>query len=106
MNLWLIAVGMGIVTYGVRLSFLVFVHHSSLPRAARDALNYLTPAILTAFIVPAVLYVDGSGEFDPWLTNERVPAALIAAGVAWATGNAWATIGAGMCVLWVLQGIW
>lgn len=105
MNLWLTAVGMGIVTYGIRLSFLVFVHHSSLPQAARDALNYLTPAILTAFIVPAVLYVDGSGEFDPWLTNERVPAALLAAAVAWGTGNAWATIGAGMAALWILQGL-
>jgi branched-subunit amino acid transport protein len=102
-NLWLIAIGMGIVTYGVRLSFLVFVHHSALPQAAREALNYLTPAILTAFIVPAVLYTDGSGEFDPWLTNERVPAALLAVGVAWATGNAWATIGAGMGALWLLQ---
>jgi branched-subunit amino acid transport protein len=103
MNLWLIAIGMGIVTYGVRLSFLVFVDHNSLPHAAREALGYLTPAILSAFIVPAVLYTDGSGEFDPWLTNERVPAALLAAGVAWATGNAWATIGAGMAALWLLQ---
>jgi branched-subunit amino acid transport protein len=103
MNLWLIAIGMGIVTYGVRLSFLVFVHHSTLPRSARDALNYLTPAILTAFIVPAVVYLDGAGEFDPWLTNERVPAALLATLVAWATGNAWATIATGMGALWFLQ---
>lgn len=103
MNLWLIVIGMGIVTYGIRLSFLVFVHHSSLPDAARDALNYLAPAILSAFIVPAVVYTDGSGEFDPWLTNARVPAALLAAGVAWATGNAWATIGSGMAALWLLE---
>ena len=105
MNLWLIAIGMGIVTYGVRLSFLVFVHHTSLPSTVREALNYLTPAILTAFIAPAVLYVDGAGEFDPWLTNERVPAAILAGLVAWTTGNAWATIGAGMAALWILQWI-
>ncbi len=103
MNLWLVMVGMGVVTYGIRLSFFVFVHHSSLPALARDALRYVTPAVLTAIIVPAVLYVDGAGEFDPWVTNARVPAALLAVAVAALTKNVWATIAVGMCALWLLE---
>ncbi len=103
MTLWLIVLGMGIVTYGIRLSVLVFVHHSVLPQALRDALRYVTPAALTAIIVPAVLYRSGSGEFDAWITNERVPAALLAVTVAWLTRNVWTTIAAGMVALWLLQ---
>lgn len=103
MTLWAIAVGMGVVTYGIRLSVLVFVHHSRLPGAVREALRYVTPAVLTAIIVPAVMYVDGSGAFDAGPENERVPAALIAIAVAWATKNVWATIGVGMGALWLLQ---
>lgn len=105
MNVWLIMVGMGAVTYGIRLSFFVFVHHSSLPTIARDALRYVTPALLTAILVPAVLYVDGAGEFDPWVTNARVPAALLAVGVAAVTKNVWATIAVGMLTLWILEAL-
>ncbi len=103
MTLWVVALGMGVVTYGIRLSVLVFVHHSALPVAVRDALRYVTPAVLTAIIVPAVVYVDGAGAFDPGPGNERVPAALVAAGVAWATKSVWATIGVGMAALWLVQ---
>jgi branched-subunit amino acid transport protein len=103
MTLWLVALGMGVVTYAIRLSVLVFVHHTALPGAARDALRYVTPAVLTAIIVPAVVFVDGTGAFDPGPGNERVPAALVAATVAWITKNVWATIAVGMGALWLLQ---
>lgn len=103
MTLWAIAVGMGVVTYGIRLSVLVFVHHSALPEAAREAARYVTPAVLTAIIVPSVVYMDGAGAFHPGPGNERVPAALMAVAVAWVTKNVWATIGVGMGALWLLQ---
>ena len=105
MSLWLVMLGMGALTYGIRLSFFVFVHHSSLPALARDALRYVTPAVLTAIVVPAVLYLDGAGEFQPWLTNARVPAALLAVAVAALTKSVWATIAAGMSTLWILEAL-
>jgi branched-subunit amino acid transport protein len=95
--------GMGIATFGTRLSFLVFVHHDRLPAAVRQALRYVAPAVLAAILLPAVLYRNGTGGFDVWLTNERVPAALVAVAVAWVTSNVWATIAAGMAALWLLQ---
>jgi branched-subunit amino acid transport protein len=103
MNLWLVAVGMGIVTYGIRLSVLVFVHHTALPSALRDALNYVTPAVLTAIIVSAVLYVGDEEDLQFTFGNERIVAALLAALVAWLTKNVWATITAGMSMLWLLE---
>ncbi len=103
MRLWMIIIAMGVVTYGIRLSVLVFVHHSALPRPARDALRFVTPAVLAAIILPAVLYTRGAGHFDLTPGNERLLAALAAASVAWATKSVWATIAAGMTALWVLQ---
>jgi len=104
-NTWLIVMAMGMVTLGVRLSMLVFVHHSQLPAVARDALRYVTPAVLAAIIVPAVLYAGQRDEFDASLGNERLLAALLAACVAKVTANVWLTIGAGMSALWVLQAV-
>lgn len=106
MRLWLIIIAAGIVTYGIRLSVLVFVHHSALPRITREALRYVTPAVLAAIILPAVVYGNGASAFDASPGNARVPAALLAAAIAWATGNVWATIGVGMAALWVFAWAW
>jgi branched-subunit amino acid transport protein len=103
MRLWLIVVAAGIGTYGIRLSVLVFVHHSALPRPVRNALRFVTPAVLAAIILPAVAYTRGAGHFDATPGNERLVAAVLAAAVAWATKSVWATIAAGMTALWVLQ---
>ena len=64
MRLWLIVVAAGIGTYGIRMSVLVFVHHSALPRPARNALRFVTPAVLAAIILPAVVYTRGAGHLD------------------------------------------
>jgi branched-subunit amino acid transport protein len=101
-NLWLIVLGMGIVTYGVRLSMLVFVSHTALPHAARDALRFVTPAVLAAIILPEVLYPEGA-SLDAGPGNERLVAAMAAAAVAWITRNVWLTIAVGMGSLWLLQ---
>ena len=103
MRLWLIVIVAGIGTYGIRLSVLVFVHHSALPRPARDALRFVMPAVLAAIILPAVVYTHGAGHFDATPGNERLVAAVLAAAVAWATKSVWATIAAGMTALWLLQ---
>jgi len=103
MNLWLIVIGMGIVTYGVRLSMLVFVSHTALPNAARDALRFVTPAVLAAIILPEVLYPGEGATLDIGPGNERLVAAMLAAAVAWITRNVWLTIATGMGALWLLQ---
>jgi branched-subunit amino acid transport protein len=102
-NLWLTIVAMGIVTYAIRLSLLVFVNHALLPQAARDALRYVMPAVLLAIILPAVLYVGEDESLSISLGNERLLAAAFAAAVAWLTRNVWLTVATGMPALWLLQ---
>ncbi len=106
MNLWLTVLAMGVVTYAIRLSLLVFVSHTLLPQAARGALRYVMPAVLLAIILPAVLYVGDDESLSISLGNERLLAAAFAAAVAWLTRNVWLTVATGMPALWLLQWAW
>jgi branched-subunit amino acid transport protein len=100
---WVVVAVAGALTYGIRLTFLVFVHHGALPRSFRHALEYVTPAVLAAVAAPAVLYAGEGEAFD--LANARLMAAGVAAGIAWLSRNVWATIGGGMVTLWVIEGL-
>jgi branched-subunit amino acid transport protein len=103
MNLWLIVIAMGIVTFGIRLTPIVLLGRIEIPLIVQRALRFVPPAVLTAIIVPELLYRNG--EIDVSLTNVRLLAGLIAIVVAWRTKNALITIGAGMIALWVLQSL-
>ena len=52
LQLLLTIAGMIVVTYGIRLSFLVFGHKLSFPAWLSRALHYVPAAVLTALIVP------------------------------------------------------
>lgn len=103
--IWVILFAGGALTYAIRLSMLVFVHHSALPAAFKDGLRFVAPAVMTAFVLPAVLYVGDAAELDAGIGNERLVAALLAVVVAWATRNTYLTIGIGMAALWTLQAV-
>lgn len=103
MTIWAVLLGMGAVTYGIRLSVLAFVRHDALPDLAREALRYLLPAVLVAIIAPAVLYVGENSTFSATPDNERLVAALVAGATAWVTRNVWLTVSVGMAALWLLQ---
>jgi len=101
MNLWLIVIAMGIVTFGIRLVPIVLLGRIEIPLVIQRALRFVPPAVLTAIVVPELLYHNNQIDVSP--TNVRLLAGLIAIGVAWRTKNALITIGAGMVALWVLQ---
>ncbi len=101
MNLWPIIVGMGLVTFGTRLTPIVLLGRIEIPLIVQRALRFVPPAVLTAIIVPELLYRNN--QIDVALTNLRLLAGLIAIVVAWRTKNALMTIGVGMIALWVLQ---
>ena len=103
MNLWLIIIGMGFVTFGIRLVPIVLLGRIEIPLMMQRALRFVPPAVLTAIIVPELLYRDN--QIDVSLTNVRLLAGLIAIVVAWRTKNALITIGAGMIALWVLASV-
>jgi branched-subunit amino acid transport protein len=103
MNLWLVVIGMGIVTFGTRLVSIVLLGRIEIPLIVQRALRFVPPAVLTAIIVPELLYRDNQIDVSPF--NLRLLAGLIAIVVAWRTKNALITIGVGMIALWVLQSL-
>ncbi len=101
MNLWLIIIGMGLVTFGIRLTPIVLLGRIEIPPLVQRALRFVPPAVLTAIIVPELLYRNN--QVDVSLSNARLLAGLIAMVVAWRTKNALITIGVGMITLWVFS---
>jgi branched-subunit amino acid transport protein len=100
MSLWLIIIGMGLVTFATRASFIFLPPHTRIPTGLRQALKYVAAAVLPALIVPDVLFHGNPGNL-PFDTG-RLVAALIATLVAWRTQNMLATIAAGMATLFLL----
>ena len=101
MTLWLIILGMMLVTYSVRLSVIALLGERELPPFITRALRYVPPAALAAIVFPALLQPAGTLDLSP--ANFRLLAGLVAALVAWRTRRTLLSIGVGMALLWVLQ---
>src|SRR4051794_33550229 len=101
MNLWLVVIAIGILTYAIRLSFILALDRLAVPPLAQRALRLVPPAVLSALIFPDLLFHDGAVDFS--LGNARLVAGVIAAVVAWRTRNVFLTVGLGMVALLVLQ---
>lgn len=101
MNLWLVIIGMGVITYVIRLSLIALSDRLALSDTIRQALRFVPPAVLSAIIAPEMLRPGGA--LDLSLGNERLLAGLVAIVVAWRTKNVLLTIGAGMVTLWLWQ---
>ena len=103
MSLWPVIAGMGVITYALRLSLIVLFGRVEMPVPIRQALRFVPPAVLSAFVFPGLL--GSGGAFDISLGNARLVAGGLAAVVAWRTRNVFLTIGVGMGLLWILQAI-
>ena len=102
--LWTIIIGGLLVTYLIRLSFILLIPRDRFPERFRRGLRFVPPAVLSALITPELL--RPGGVWDLSLGNERLFAGLIAIIVAWQTKNTWLTILSGMVALWILTEIW
>ena len=100
MSLWLTILGMGLITYAIRLSFVVLGERVQVSALFQRGLKYVPTAVLSAIILPELL--QPGGTLDISLGNTRLLAGLIAALVAWRTKNVLWTIGVGMGALWIL----
>lgn len=101
--LWLTIVGAGAVTFALRLSFIALLGRIEVPPFLGRALRFVPAAVLTAVVIPLLVYVDGAVEVS--LGNERLIAGVVAALIAWRTRNVPLTLVGGMAVLWTLQAI-
>lgn len=91
---WMIA-GMALVTFLIRYSLLPLSGRFNLPAGVQSALRYVPPAVLTAIIVPAILYPDGR-HLHATYTNPYLMGALITAGIGVVSKSLLMTILAGM----------
>lgn len=103
MTLWLIILGMVVVTYSVRLSVIALLGQADLPDQLRRALRYVPPAALSAIVFPELVMPEGS--FDVSFGNLRLIAGISAVLVAYYTRSTLGTIAAGMVILWVLSAL-
>ena len=102
LTIWLLTFAVGAITYASRLSFIAFFARREMPPLLARALKQVPVAMVTAIVVPAIVFAwPGVLRLDPG--NAKLVAALVAGGIAWWRQSATLTIAVGMIVLWSLR---
>lgn len=101
MNIWLVMLIAGLLTFATRLSFIFLLDRIRVPEWFRRGLRFVPVAVLSAIILPELTSPGGS-LFLSW-RNPQLLAGLVAILVAWRTRNVILTIVAGMGALLIFQ---
>ena len=102
LTIWLLILAVGAINFTTRLSFIALFARRDMPPLMAGALKHVPAAIVTAIVVPAVVFMPaGVLRIDPG--NAKLIAALAAGAVAWRWRSAAATIATGMVVLWAVR---
>lgn len=101
MNIWLVLLIGGLITFLTRFSFIYLFGRFHIPETVRKALHYVPPAVLSAIVFPELLLNDGLLNLS--FGNFRLLAGLVAVLVGWFSKNTLVTILAGMAALFLLQ---
>jgi branched-subunit amino acid transport protein len=103
MNIWLVMLLGGLITFGMRFSLIYLLTEGRfhVPETLRRSLHYVPPAVFSAIICPELFMHDGTLDVSP--DNTRLLAGLVAILVAWFSRNTLLTIGAGMIALFLLE---
>jgi len=101
MNIWLIFLLGGALTFGMRFSFIYLFGRFEIPEMLHRALRFVPPAVLSAIVFPELLIQ--SGQVKVTWTNFHLLAGIAAIIVAWKTKNTLLTILSGMAALLLLQ---
>ncbi len=99
---WIVIVGVALVTFGLRASFIVFADPHKFPHAFRQALAFVAPSVLAAIVIPGLAFLP-DGTLALGLENPRLAAGLVAIAFAIRFRTALAVMLAGMTTLWALQ---
>lgn len=100
-NIWLVMIVGGLLTFGMRFSFIYLFGKFEVPETLRRALHYVPPAVLSAIIFPALLIPNDT--LDVSFGNARLLAGIVAIAIAWFSRNTLLTILIGMAALFLLQ---
>lgn len=94
--------GMALVTIAIRYPVLALLGKVNLPAPIFRALRFVPPAVLTAIILPIIVF-NSDGNLDLHAANPHLVAGLVAVVIAWRTKNLLLTIVLGMLALWGWQ---
>lgn len=100
MKLWIVILSVGVLNYGSRLSFIAFFANRSMPPLLARALKFVPAAMLTALILPMIVAAPSGTSLQ---IDARLPAAIVAAAVAYVVRGTLPTLAAGMLALWALR---
>lgn len=98
---FLLVVGMALVTYLTRATFLVWLGKMNLPSRITRALGFVPIGVLTAIIVPAILVPDGN--LNVTTGNPYILAGVASAGAALVFRSPLAAMAAGALTLMVIR---
>ncbi len=101
MNIWLLILLAGLITFATRLSFIVLMEKMKAPEWFLRSLRFVPIAVLSAIAFPELISRNGSLFISA--RNPELWAGIAAILVAWRTRNILLTIGVGMAGLLVLQ---
>ncbi len=96
----LMIAGMMLVTFLPRYGVLALVGKIELPKPVIRALKFVPPAVLSAIILPNMLF-DKNNNLYLAPQNSFLVSGIVAGVVAWRTRNLLLTIVIGMLALWV-----
>ncbi len=101
-TIWLAIFAVGAINYVARLSFIALFARRDMPPLLGRALKHVPAAMLTAIVVPAVVFM-APGVLRLDLGNAKLIAAVAALAVAAWRQSTTLTIVVGMAVLWLAQ---
>jgi branched-subunit amino acid transport protein len=101
-TVWLAIVGMGIITFLLRLSFIALLGRRHLSTVVQRGLDLVPPAVFFALIFPDLFRNSVMLPLSVYM-NARLIAGIVAILVAWRTRNVVLTIAVGLIVLLAVQ---
>ncbi len=101
MSIWLTMLLGGLITFGMRMSFIYLFGRFDVPVTIKRALRFVPPAVLSAIIAPELFMPNNSLQIG--FDNHYLIAGLVAIVIGWRTKNTLLTLLAGMIALVVLQ---
>lgn len=101
MSIVLTLLCIGLITYLIRLSFIMFFGKREVPARLLSLLRLVPIVVLSAIILPQLVLLNNNFDLSP--NNPRWIAGTLAVLVAWRTRNVLLTIAVGMVALWALE---
>ncbi len=102
-NEWIIILGMTLVTFLPRYGTLALLGRIELPKPIFNALKFVPPAVLSAIVLPALLFKDD--QLYIALDNSYLVAGIFAGVIAWRSRNLLLTIVLGMVAFLIYRAI-